>query len=104
MELRTGALARADNKCENCFHVGNQKNPLQVDHIKPLGRYPEIPWDTMWNVQILCRKCNLKKGTAETDYRKNPISPAIVRDILMVASKGFLGEIEVAEQVMKDLG
>lgn len=95
--LRKNALARANNACECCGKEntlgkknrfrGTTKNTLEVDHIKPLSRYPEIHWDTPWNVQVLCQKCNKLKGTKETDYRKNPMPGPIPRDILWVASK-----------------
>jgi 5-methylcytosine-specific restriction endonuclease McrA len=42
---------------------------IQVDHVKPRIKYPELSLDIN-NMQILCRKCNFKKGsTDETDYR-----------------------------------
>jgi 5-methylcytosine-specific restriction endonuclease McrA len=42
---------------------------LEVDHVKPRSKYPELALD-LDNTQILCRACNSKKGTAETDYRR----------------------------------
>lgn len=84
-KLRKDALTRANGACERC----GKKNNLEVDHIKPRGIYPEIHWETPWNVQILCMPCNRRKGTKETDYRKNPMPGPIPRDILWLASKGF---------------
>lgn len=82
-KLRTGAMLLADGACECCRHTGTKQNPLEVDHVKPRSRYPNIPWDDPSNVQILCRKCNRRKGYTSKDYRKG----AIVRDILWVSSK-----------------
>lgn len=36
---------------------------LQVDHIKPRSKYPELALDPK-NLQVLCRKCNLAKGNS----------------------------------------
>ena len=53
--VRKRILDRDGHKCQNCASVEN----LQIDHIIPLcrGGYEEES-----NMQVLCQKCNLKKG------------------------------------------
>ncbi len=53
-----------------CGRCGN-KNNLDVDHVKPRSRYPELELN-FDNLQILCRDCNLLKGTKDSqswDFR-----------------------------------
>ena len=54
-----------------CGRCGTKKH-LEVDHIKPRSKYPELALD-FDNLQILCSTCNLKKGvqdSPEWDFRK----------------------------------
>ena len=54
-----------------CGRCGSKKQ-LEVDHIKPRSKYPELALD-FDNLQILCSTCNLKKGVQESpewDFRK----------------------------------
>lgn len=53
----------------NCLKCGSYKN-LELDHIKPAVYYPEL-FHKFYNVQILCKSCNLKKRTNECDYRED---------------------------------
>lgn len=43
--------------CVKCLARAN----LTIDHIKPIRDYPELSFDPQ-NVQVLCRRCNSKKG------------------------------------------
>ena len=52
---------RFDNQCVCC---GNQGD-LSVDHIKPISKGGT---NNIENIQPLCLKCNLKKGTKEINY------------------------------------
>ena len=55
-----------------CMRCGNKDN-LEVDHIKPRSKYPELELE-FDNLQILCRDCNLLKGTKdfpEWNFKKN---------------------------------
>jgi 5-methylcytosine-specific restriction endonuclease McrA len=69
LKLRYEALWRSDGHCECCGHPGTPEKPLQVDHIKPRSRYPELEF-VLSNLQVLCKQCNLGKGADdETDWR-----------------------------------
>ena len=55
-----------------CMRCGN-KNNLHVDHVKPRCKYPDRELDFS-NLQILCRDCNMLKGTEDSpdwDFRKS---------------------------------
>ncbi len=55
-----------------CGRCGN-KNNLEVDHVKPRSKYPDLELD-FDNLQILCRDCNLLKGikdSPEWDFKKS---------------------------------
>lgn len=60
--LRYNAIKKGFGKCAAC----GAKNELQVDHIKPRGRYPELEWDAN-NLQVLCIDCNIGKGAYHED-------------------------------------
>jgi len=54
-----------------CMSCGN-KNHLEVDHVKPRSKYPELELD-IDNLQVLCRDCNLLKGVKDDpkwDFRE----------------------------------
>jgi hypothetical protein len=53
-------MIRDDFECQNC---GSHDN-LQIDHIRPCANGGTA---APWNLQVLCRDCNLLKG-AEFDY------------------------------------
>jgi 5-methylcytosine-specific restriction endonuclease McrA len=49
---------------------------INVDHIKPRRKYPELAL-TESNLQVLCGTCNHGKGSwDETDWRRNPVDTA----------------------------
>ena len=50
------------NKCLRC----QQAKPLTLDHIVPLSKGGE---NTIYNVQPLCKICNLMKSVGRKDYR-----------------------------------
>lgn len=55
-----------DNHCFKC----NSKQNLELDHIKPFSKYPELFFEPS-NLQILCKHCNiLKSNKTNDDYRK----------------------------------
>ena len=70
-ELRYKALKKSDGRCQLCGARLTAENPLQVDHIKPRSKHPEMAL-TLSNLQVLCRACNLgKSNTDQTDWRSS---------------------------------
>lgn len=59
LSLRFKALNEYGRKCSLCL---SSKSELHVDHIKPRSKFPELALQ-LDNLQILCRSCNLGKGT-----------------------------------------
>ncbi len=67
-ELRKQVFQKYPSICGRC---GN-KNHLEVDHVKPRSKYLDLELE-LGNLQILCRDCNLLKGTQDSpewDFRK----------------------------------
>lgn len=62
-ELRIKAFQCFDKKCMKC---GYTKGRMNVDHIKPRKFFPELAL-TFSNLQILCSRCNKKKGNLNQD-------------------------------------
>jgi 5-methylcytosine-specific restriction endonuclease McrA len=68
--LRYKALKLHGAKCQLC---GCSDGQMQVDHIKPRSKYPELEL-RLDNLQVLCRDCNLGKGAwDESDWRKGAL-------------------------------
>lgn len=69
MEVRYRALEASTGACACCGSRGHPSNPLQVDHIKPRSKFPELAL-VFSNLQVLCRSCNMGKGNrTDTDWR-----------------------------------
>jgi len=69
LELRYRALKLHGGHCQCCGNAPIPGNPLQVDHIKPRSRFPELELD-LNNLQVLCKSCNMGKGAWDTtDWR-----------------------------------
>ena len=67
--LRVKALNLYGRKCMCCGDTPENGAVMNVDHIKPRKRYPELALDIRW-LQILCGACNHGKGNEqESDYR-----------------------------------
>lgn len=67
-KMRNITLARYGQKCMKCNAINV---PIEVDHIKPRSKYPELEL-SFENLQVLCADCNrLKSNLNETDYRKH---------------------------------
>lgn len=65
-ELRYKAITKYGRKCMAC---GVTDGIIQVDHIKPRFKHPELALD-LNNLQILCKQCNHGKSYLdETDWR-----------------------------------
>ena len=58
---------RAHNKCQMCGVGAEERGVIMhIDHIVPLAKGGKNELD---NLQLLCGKCNLKKGAKDTEYR-----------------------------------
>jgi hypothetical protein len=69
LELRYRVLKKGKGCCQLCGTRGSESNPLQVDHIKPRSKHPELALAES-NLQILCRRCNVGKSNKDkTDWR-----------------------------------
>lgn len=68
--LRMEVLRERGARCECCGATpADGKTVINVDHIKPRLRYPELALDKT-NLQVLCDVCNHGKGNwDETDWR-----------------------------------
>jgi 5-methylcytosine-specific restriction endonuclease McrA len=56
-------------RCECCGATPANGIVINVDHVKPRRKFPELALDPM-NLQVLCNVCNHGKGNwDETDWR-----------------------------------
>jgi len=68
LDLRYRMLNKHKGCCQLCGNRASEGNPIQVDHIKPRSKYPQLAL-TESNLQVLCRRCNLGKSNKdETDW------------------------------------
>jgi len=69
LTARYQALKKSNGCCACCLNRPKPGNPLQVDHIKPRSKFPELEL-VIDNLQVLCRNCNLGKGNTDNiDWR-----------------------------------
>ena len=69
LALRYEVLSERGAKCECCGATQSDGAKLQVDHIKPRSKYPELALSKA-NLQVLCRACNAGKSNRhEDDWR-----------------------------------
>lgn len=69
-QVRYLALKQCGARCQCCGASAADGARLNVDHIKPRGRYPELAL-CLSNLQVLCGACNHGKGGwDETDWRE----------------------------------
>lgn len=69
LSLRYRVLKKYGARCQACGRGARDGAIVQVDHIKPRSRFPELAL-RIDNLQVLCRDCNFGKGTADTtDWR-----------------------------------
>lgn len=72
-EARYLALVRSGGRCLCCGADRFSGAILDVDHIKPRSKYPELALNQD-NLQVLCRDCNEGKGNRDqTDWRRGPL-------------------------------
>ncbi len=60
-KLRYEILMAHGRKCMCCGITEAQGAIIQVDHIKPRSKYPELALEGA-NLQVLCRDCNMGKS------------------------------------------
>ena len=67
--LRYEALKLSNGRCQLCGSSPKDGIILNVDHIKPRKKHPELALN-IDNLQVLCNVCNHGKGnTDDTDWR-----------------------------------
>jgi len=67
--VRYKVLVRDKGICQCCGRSAKDGVVMNVDHIKPKWKYPELALDEN-NLQTLCSRCNSGKwGVDETDWR-----------------------------------
>lgn len=67
--VRMMVLERDGAKCACCGATAETGAVMNVDHIKPRRRYPQLAL-TLSNLQVLCDACNHGKGNrSERDWR-----------------------------------
>lgn len=68
--VRYVALRRSNGCCELCGASKATGTVIQVDHIKPRSKFPELELDAN-NLQVLCKPCNMGKSNRDSiDWRK----------------------------------
>lgn len=78
LELRYKVLKHYGARCMCCGHTGRTRT-LQVDHIKPRIKFPELALEFS-NLQVLCKQCNQGKGFKDqTDWRVGETSEGGVK-------------------------
>jgi uncharacterized protein (TIGR02646 family) len=66
-DLRLKVIEHYGGKCMCCGHIPSRG--INVDHIKPRKYYPHLALE-FDNLQLLCSRCNKRKGNKHTtDYR-----------------------------------
>lgn len=67
--LRMTVLTKRGARCECCGATPKDGVRMNVDHIKPRLKYPELALEES-NLQVLCEVCNHGKGNwDQTDWR-----------------------------------
>lgn len=68
-KLRMEAIVKYGNACQCCGNSPKNGAVINVDHVKPRKKYPELALD-ITNLQVLCSECNHGKGNWNmTDWR-----------------------------------
>lgn len=69
MAMRELVFQKYGKRCMRGINCGG---PLQIDHIKPRSKFPELELDFN-NLQVLCKSCNDWKSNVDyTDFRPKP--------------------------------
>ncbi len=87
--LRARVLQKYGRRCMCCGATPATGAIIQVDHIKARSLYPELELLES-NCQVLCRDCNMSKGTYnETDFRSPPRLPSLAVRSTLPDSEGL---------------
>lgn len=93
MDLRYSVLKKHNGCCQLCGSRGSDDNPIQVDHIKPRSKFPELALAES-NMQVLCRRCNMGKGAGDqTDWRWSPSRELSIRHAADPAKRAKLQQL-----------
>jgi hypothetical protein len=68
LKIRMEVIERDKATCQACGRTRKDGVILQVDHIRPRSRYPELALD-ITNLQCLCRDCNMGKSTKTINFQ-----------------------------------
>ena len=80
-EIRYQAPRASNGRCQCCGASGQSGARLNVDHIKPRIKFPELAL-TISNLQVLCSMCNMGKGWKDqTDWREPRLSVVMGEDL-----------------------
>lgn len=67
-QVRLRALQKYGRVCVCCGATPGSGVVLNVDHVKPRRRFPDLALD-IGNLQVLCEECNHGKGNLTVDFR-----------------------------------
>jgi 5-methylcytosine-specific restriction endonuclease McrA len=72
--LRYEVILEQGRKCAVCGRTPADGIIINVDHVRPLRKFPELALDKT-NLQVLCHECNHGKGNwDETDWRAQSLT------------------------------
>lgn len=66
--MRRSVIETYGRRCMRCGTTPRDKRKTHVDHIKPRAKFPELKLEFS-NMQVLCCRCNKKKGNKVANYR-----------------------------------
>lgn len=80
LTLRYQVLSERGGRCECCGASAKDGVNLQVDHIKPRSKYPDLALDKS-NLQVLCKACNMGKRDRHEgdDWRREKPKRTLVK-------------------------
>lgn len=68
-QLRLKAFEKYGRRCQCCGASPSTGAVLNVDHVKPRRKFPELALD-LDNLQVLCGDCNHGKANQTVDFRE----------------------------------
>lgn len=74
--LRYQALRKYGFKCMACGDAPSSGAIIEVDHIKPSSKFPELAL-SIDNLQVLCRRCNRGKSNQYFDDLRPRVQPGL---------------------------